>query len=117
MRNYFDDDEEDDDEDFDEGLIIREMESEKETKERKEFIRNCNDAYEAIKTDPDNIVNSENPATKKDNLINALNRMSALFILQEEYEKCETLKRFAKAKIPEIELTPNVEEIKKFLGQ
>ena len=93
------------------------MESEKETKERKEFIRNCNDAYEAIKTDPDNIVNSENPATKKDNLINALNRMSALFILQEEYEKCETLKRFAKAKIPEIELTPNVEEIKKFLGQ
>jgi len=116
MRNYFDDDE-DDDEDFDEGLIIREMESEKETKERKEFIRNCNDAYEAIKTDPDNIVNSENPATKKDNLINALNRMSALFILQEEYEKCETLKRFAKAKIPEIELTPNVEEIKKFLGQ
>jgi|LauGreDrversion2_2_1035103.scaffolds.fasta_scaffold201926_1 hypothetical protein len=116
MRNYFDD-EEDDDEDFDEGLIIREMESEKETKERKEFIRNCNDAYEAIKTDPDNIVNSENPATKKDNLINALNRMSALFILQEEYEKCETLKRFAKAKIPEIELTPNVEEIKKFLGQ
>jgi len=116
MRNYFDDDE-DDDEDFDEGLIIREMESEKETKERKEFIRNCNDAYEAIKTDPDNIVNSENPATKKDNLINALNRMSALFILQEEYEKCETLKRSAKAKIPEIELTPNVEEIKKFLGQ
>ena len=116
MRNYFDD-EEDDDEDFDEGLIIREMEREKETKERKEFIRNCNDAYEAIKTDPDNIVNSENPATKKDNLINALNRMSALFILQEEYEKCETLKRFAKAKIPEIELTPNVEEIKKFLGQ
>jgi transcription elongation factor GreA-like protein len=116
MRNYFDD-EEDDDEDFDEGLIIREMESEKETKERKEFIRNCNDAYKAIKTDPDNIVNSENPATKKDNLINALNRMSALFILQEEYEKCETLKRFAKAKIPEIELTPNVEEIKKFLGQ
>jgi hypothetical protein len=116
MRNYFDD-EEDDDEDFDDDLIIREMESEKETKERKEFIRNCNDAYEAIKTDPDNIVNSENPATKKDNLINALNRMSALFILQEEYEKCETLKRFAKAKIPEIELTPNVEEIKKFLGQ
>ena len=116
MRNYFDD-EEDDDEDFDEGLIIREMESEKETKERKEFIRNCNDAYKAIKTDPDNIVNSENPATKKDNLINALNRMSALFILQEEYEKCETLKRFVKAKIPEIELTPNVEEIKKFLGQ
>jgi hypothetical protein len=116
MRNYFDG-EEDDDEDFDDDLIIREMEIEKETKERKEFIRNCNDAYEAIKTDPDNIVNSENPATKKDNLINALNRMSALFILQEEYEKCETLKRFAKAKIPEIELTPNVEEIKKFLGQ
>ena len=116
MRNYFDD-EEDEDEDFDEDLIIRETEMEKETKERKEFIKNCNDAYEAIKSDPDNIVNSENPATKKANLVNALNRMSALFILQEEYEKCETLKRFAKDKIPEVELTPNVEEIKKFLGQ
>lgn len=116
MRNYFDD-EEDEDEDFDEDLIIRETEMEKETKERKEFIKNCNDAYEAIKSDPDNIVNSENPATKKANLVNALNRMSALFILQEEYEKCETLKRFAESKIPEVELTPNVEEIKKFLGQ
>ena len=96
MRNYFDD-EEDEDEDFDEDLIIRETEMEKETKERKEFIKNCNDAYEAIKSDPDNIVNSENPATKKANLVNALNRMSALFILQEEYEKCETLKRFAES--------------------
>jgi len=116
MRNYFDDDEDDDDE-FDEDLIIREMETEKETKERKEFIRNCNDAYEAIKTDPDNIIDDKNPATKKANLINALNRMSALFILQEEYEKCETLKKFAESKIPEVELSPNVEEIKKFLGQ
>jgi hypothetical protein len=115
MRNYFDDDEDDDE--FDEDLIIREMKTEKEAKERNEFIRNCNDAYEAIKSDPDNIVNDKNPATKKANLINALNRMSALFILQEEYEKCEALKRFVEAKIPEIELSPNVEEVKKFLGQ
>ena len=116
MRNYFDDEDEDD-EDFDEDLIIREMETEKEIKLRKEFIKNCNDAYEAILFDPDNIIDDKNPATKKSNLINALNRMSALFILQEEYEKCETLKKFAESKIPEVELTPNVIEIKKFLGQ
>lgn len=116
MRNYFDDEDEDDDE-FDEDLIIREMETEKEIKLREEFIKNCNDAYEAIISDPDNIIDDKNPATKKSNLINALNRMSALFILQEEYEKCETLKKFAESKIPEVELTPNVIEIKKFLGQ
>lgn len=116
MRNYFDDEDEDDDY-LDEELIIREMEMEKEEKARKEFIRNCNDAYEAIKSDPDTIVNEDNSATKKDNLINALNRMSALFILQEEYEKCETLKKFVEDKIPEQKLTPKVDEVKKFLGE
>jgi hypothetical protein len=115
MRNYFDDDE--DDEGFDEDLIIREMKMEKESKERKEFIQNCNDAFKAIESDPDNILDSSNPATKKDNLINALNRMSALFILQEEYEKCETLRKFIESKIPDVKLEPKIEEVKKFLGQ
>ena len=115
MRNYFDDDE--DDEGFDEDLIIREMKMEKEAKERKEIIQNCNDAFKAIESDPDNILDSSNPATKKDNLINALNRMSALFILQEEYEKCETLRKFIESKIPDVKLEPKIEEVKKFLGQ
>jgi hypothetical protein len=115
MRNYFDDDEDDDD--FDEELIIREMQEEKEIKERQEFIKNCNEAYEAIKTDPDNIVNKDNPATKKENLINALNRMSALFIIQEEYEKCEVLRKFVESKIPDVKLEPRVAEVNKFLGQ
>jgi transcription elongation factor GreA-like protein len=116
MRNYFDDEDEDDDF-LDEALIIREMEMEKEVKARKEFIKNCNEAYEAIKSDPDNIVNEDNSATKKENLVNALNRMSALFILQEEFEKCTTLKKFAESKIPGVELTPKIEEVKKFLGE
>lgn len=116
MRNYFDDEDEDDDF-LDEDLIIREMEMEKEVKARKEFIKNCNEAYEAIKSDPDNIVNEDNSATKKENLVNALNRMSALFILQEEFEKCTTLKKFAESKIPGVGLTPKIEEVKKFLGE
>jgi hypothetical protein len=115
MRNYFDDDEDEDD--FDDDLIIREMEMEKEAKERNEFIRNCNDAYEAIKSDPDTIINPDNSATKKENLLAALNRMSALFILQEEYEKCETLRKFIEDKIPESSLEPRIDEVKKFLGQ
>jgi hypothetical protein len=115
MRNYFDDDEDEDD--FDEELIIREMQGEKEIKERQEFIKNCNEAYEAIKTDPDNIVNKDNPATKKENLINALNRMSALFIIQEEYEKCEVLRKFVESKIPDHKLEPRIAEVNKFLGQ
>ena len=116
MRNYFDDEDEDDDF-LDEDLIIREMEMEKEEKARKEFIQNCNDAYKAIESDPDNIVNEGNSATKKDNLINALNRMSALFILQEEYEKCEILRKFVENNIPDGKLEPRVQEVKKFLGQ
>jgi len=116
MRNYFDDEDEDDDF-LDEDLIIREMEMEKEVKARKEFIKNCNEAYEAIKSDPDNIVNEDNSATKKENLVNALNRMSALFILQEEFEKCTALKKFVESKIPGVELTPKIEEVKKFLEE
>jgi hypothetical protein len=115
MRNYFDDDEDDDF--LDEDAIIKEMEMEKEAKARKEFIKNCNEAYEAIKLDPNNIVNEDNSATKKENLVNALNRMSALFILQEEYEKCETLRKFMESKIPDAKLDPRIEEVKKFLGQ
>jgi len=117
MRNYFDDDGEDDDDFLDEDTIIKDMQMEKEDKARKEFIKNCNEAYEAIKSDPDNIVNEDNSATKKENLVNALNRMSALFILQEEFEKCSTLKKFIESKIPGVELTPKIEEVKKFLGQ
>ena len=115
MRNYFDDDEDDDD--FDEELIIKEMKEEKEIKERQEFIKNCNEAYVAIQTDPDNIISKDNPATKKENLINALNRMSALFIIQEEYEKCEVLRKFVESKIPDKKLEPRVSEVNKFLGQ
>lgn len=113
MRNYFDDEDEDDF--LDEDLIIREME--KEEKTRREFIQNCNDAFRAIELDPENILDPDNPATKKDNLINALNRMSALFILQEEYEKCEILRKFIETKIPNGKLEPRIEEVKKFLGQ
>jgi hypothetical protein len=43
--------------------------------------------------------------------------MSALFILQEEYEKCETLRKFMESKIPDAKLDPRIEEVKKFLGQ
>lgn len=113
--NYYDDEDEDDF--LDEELIIKEMKAEKEERERREFIKNCNDAYESIKMDPDNILSTENPAAKKENLVNALNRMAALFILQEEYEKCETLKVFLESKIPDSQLTPSIDQVKKFLGQ
>lgn len=111
MRDYFDE------EDFeeDEELTTR-IQMEKEMKTREDFIKNCNAAYEAIKSDPNNILDEGNSATKRANLINALNRMSALFILQEEYEKCSTLKEFVESKIPGTELTPRISEVKKFLG-
>lgn len=116
MRNYFDDEDEDDDF-LDEDLINREMEMEKEARTRREFIQNCNDAYRVIESEPDTIIDEDHSPTKKENLINALNRMAALFILREEFEKCSTLKKFVESKIPGAELDPRIEEVKRFLGQ
>jgi len=112
MRDYFDDDEFEDDL---EDLKLLEMEREKA--KREEFIENCKQAYEAIVSDPDSIVDPKATPKKKENLINAVNRISALFILEEKYEQCGILKRFLESKVPEAQFSPDVEEIRKFLGQ
>jgi hypothetical protein len=113
--NYYDDE---DDEDFlDEELTMKAMKAEKEEREKVDFIKNCNDAYLAIKADPDSIISTETTEARKENLINAVNRMAALFILQEEYEKCKDLKVFMESKIPDSQLKPSIDQVKKFLGQ
>jgi hypothetical protein len=115
MRNYFDDEEEFEDELDD--LTLLEMEKQREAMKRDEFIKNCKDAYAAIVSDPDSIVDPKATPKKKENLINAINRMSALFILEESYEKCGVLKSFMESRVPGGEFSPSVEEVKAFLGQ
>ena len=113
MRDYFDEEDFDDQDD----LTFLIMEKEKETKERKEFIQNCRDAYEVIQKDPDSIFEPNMSQDKKVNLISAINRMSGLFILEENYEKCKVLKSFLESRVPGEKLSPRVDEVKKFLGQ
>lgn len=112
MRNYFDDDEE---EFFEEESII--LEERMEERKREDFIKNCNEAYQSIEDDPETIIGEEGSPTEIKSLINALNRMCALFIIQEEYEKCSFLKKFMENKIPEGKFEPRIEEVKKFLGR
>jgi hypothetical protein len=108
--NYFDDEE---DEDFlDNELTTKKAEMEREEIARKEFASNCNAAYKVISTDPSTI-----EVVKEENLINALNRMAAFFIVTEEFEKCERIKNFLEEKVPGEKLNPSLEEVQKFLGQ
>lgn len=114
MRDYFDDEEEFFEEE--ENTIIR-RKMENEEKERRDFVKYCNDAYEVIKHSPDSIIDGEDSPVKKETLINAINRMSALFIIEEEYEKCTYLKKFMENRIPGETFEPRIEEVKKFLGK
>jgi hypothetical protein len=117
MRNYYEDSEDDFGDEFEDELTIMKMKAEKETIVINEFIKNCNDAYSAIVKNPDSVISGDKTKEEKDKLILALNRISALFIIREEYEKCEALKNFVNDKIPGETLCPLIQEVSKFLGE
>jgi len=117
MGNYYESDSDDFGEEFDDELTIIKMKAETEAIVIKEFIQNCNDAYSAIIKNPDSVITKEKTKEEKDKLILALNRISALFIIREEYEKCEALKKFVNDKIPGETLCPLIQEVSKFLGE
>ena len=68
-----------------------------------EFITGCYDAYEILQTSGKNALSEAGEAPIK----NAINRMAALFIMREEYEKCSFLKKFVSENIPGFEIKPD----------
>jgi hypothetical protein len=86
---------------------------EKSIRERskKDFIEGCYQAYDILLKDGSKaITQTELPAIQK-----AINRMTAFFIINEEFEKCQFLKNFVKENMPDFEITPD-ETIEKDLN-
>jgi len=78
---------------------------------KKEFVAGCYDAYEMLSTRGKEAINGTSP---KD-IQKAINRMMALFVISEEYERCQFLKSFVDKHMPGFEITPD-SNIKKELS-
>ena len=70
---------------------------------RAEFIAGCYEAYEILATKGEVAIQGTNPKE----IENAINRMLALFVINEEYERCQFLKTFVDKHMPGFKLTPD----------
>ncbi len=97
MFNYED---EDDDEQMDR---IEEMKRKIIEKSKKDFVKGCYDAYEMLATKGSQAIEGTQPKE----IQTAINRMMSLFLIKEEYERCEFLKKFAQQHMPGFEINPD----------
>lgn len=85
------------------GQDPEEIQRDLTTRAKKEFMEGCYQAYDIlVKDGPDALSQAELPSIQR-----AINRMTAFFILQEEFEKCQFLKTFVNENIPGFEITPD----------
>jgi ferritin len=78
---------------------------------KQEFIEGCYQAYDLlVKDGSKTLEEAEISSIQK-----AINRMTSYFIMQEEYEKCQFLKRFVDENMPGFEIVPD-ETIQKDLN-
>lgn len=97
MFNYED---EDDDNQMDR---LEEMKRKVIEKSKKEFVKGCYDAYEMLATKGGEAIEG----TKPKEIQTAINRMMSLFLIKEEYERCEFLKKFAQQHMPGFVINPD----------
>ena len=71
---------------------------------KKEFIAGCYDAYEILATKGEEAIEG----TDHKDIQKAINRMMALFVMNEEYEKCQFIKSFVDKHIPGFEIIPDI---------
>jgi hypothetical protein len=70
---------------------------------KKDFMEGCYQAYDILVKDGGSaLLEAELPSIQR-----AINRMTAFFIIREEFEKCQFLKNFVKENIPGFEITPD----------
>jgi hypothetical protein len=70
---------------------------------KREFIDGCYDAYDMLVSKGKDAVKGADPKS----IGTAINRMTALFLMREEYERCEFLKKYAKKHLPGFEIKPD----------
>lgn len=75
---------------------------------KSEFIQGCYDAYDLLVKKGPEVLEETNPKE----IQKAINRMTQLFLMKEEYERCSFLKQYVKAHMPEFEITPDKNLIK-----
>lgn len=92
----------DDDDEIDHGSD--ELHKRLTERAKHEFIEGCYQAYELlVKEGPKTLQEAEISSIQM-----AINRMTSYFIMQEEYEKCQFLKRFVDENMPGFEIVPDV---------
>jgi hypothetical protein len=77
-------------------------------KSKSEFIKGCYEAYDVLATRGQEALLESNP---KD-IQKAINRMTQLFLMNEEYERCNFLKNYVDTHMPEFVITPDSSVIK-----
>jgi hypothetical protein len=95
-------DDEEDDEGYDEE-INNELKKQFIERSKKEFVAGCYDAYELLSTKGEGAIQGASPKE----IQRAINRMMALFVIKEEYERCQFLKSFVGKHMPGFEITPD----------
>jgi hypothetical protein len=93
-------DEDDEDELSEKAELLRRQVIEKS---KKEFIEGCYDAYDMLVSKGKEAIAGADPKS----IGTAINRMTALFLMREEYERCEFLKKYAKQHLPGFEIKPD----------
>jgi hypothetical protein len=94
------------DDDEDDGLTeekAKALKRELIERSKKEFVAGCYEAYDILATQGKGALDgTEIKAIQK-----AINRMMSLFIMKEEYERCQFLKNYVKNYIPGFEIQPD----------
>ena len=93
---------EEEDDDYQED-VRNELKKKIMEKAKKEFVAGCYDAYEMLSTKGGEAIQGTNPKE----IQRAINRMMALFVIKEEYERSQFLKSFVDKHMPGFEINPD----------
>ena len=72
-------------------------------KSKKEFRKGCYDAYDMMVDKGARVIAEGN----RKEIEKAINRMTALFLLEEQYERCKFIQEFAAQHLPGFQITPD----------
>ena len=96
---------EEDDDEFEGQLEEHSKQIQKKLKEiaKKEFVEGCYMAYDMLVSQGPKALESGDMSA----ICKAIDRMMSLFIIKEEYERCQFLAKYVKENIPNHEIVPD----------